>query len=71
MGRKLPAEIRLATGYQLWRANQCGLLRAEPYSSADLKAMLDDDLAARGIERYPKPGEPLPQRRWAPGERPR
>lgn len=72
---KTPDLRRLASGFQLWRANWLGRLRladdeGESISSAELKHIIADDLAARGLTRYPKSGEQLPVRGYAPGDSP-
>jgi hypothetical protein len=65
-GKKaLPASIRLASGFQLWRLNQLGLgpfAGREPVTSAEASSMLDEELARLGLERFPAPGETWPAR---------
>lgn len=66
---------RLASGFQLWRANWLGRLRAvdeegDPLTSEELRVLIADDLAARGLAGYPKPGQVVPERCWEPGEMP-
>lgn len=74
-GRKVPAELRLASNYLLWRLNQLGRLalvdeELEPINAAAAKAAIAEDLDARGAVRYPKGSEPWPARRWPIGAEP-
>jgi hypothetical protein len=69
----IPDEIRLASGRQLWRLNQLGVLSldGEPHvTSARARDALAAELAAYGLRAFPQAGEEWPERRGDDGGTP-
>lgn len=67
MGKVIPASVRPASGFQLWRLNVCGLIRLVDehdedavVSAADAKTAVARELARLGISRFPRAGEQYP-----------
>jgi hypothetical protein len=64
----LPASIRLASGFQLWRLNQLGVLNLDgvrEITAEQAGERIAAELAAYGLERFPRAGESWPERKAA------
>jgi hypothetical protein len=59
--------VRLASKNQLWQLNRAGRLavveKAEPLSAEDAWNLIAEELAAYGLDSFPKPGERWPERK--------